>query len=584
MHRILSRIDKEKTLLILVSACLAFSALAIRLALVYSEAAPYPIFPDEHLVILDRLVIPYGTGGLIVNDLLKPHNEHYCYINQLINISMLIFNGQWTLIGNMIINNVIFYVGFLLLSYQFIKRIMIDNHYSYMSYLVLILIVVLPFGFSNALWAIQSDFYLLLMFTILTFSLISKKRTVYFFSSLISSFLCFFSISSGLLTTALSFLFIVSSFNKCRSNLRIVLWFGVLMLQLILYLNKGDSIWKDAPYPQSFYDAFIATCKALAWPYMFQPLYAIFSIFNIAVFCSILYYDKEARVETFWMLLMTWVILQAISIGIIRGKDGREPYPRYQDLLTIYGIVQLYMVRFIHMNTHVKVLKLIYKFQFLVLSLGFLYLFHHVIWHRMSERTVGLNLSPISQVTRLKNEKLASQGILELPPHYNITSWTFHEHLESLKNVHFHENSFFDLPFQAHVFKHRTDRKVLELGNVNFDLPYIKFFIEGDVGVPVKIWATRKDSSNIVWTRDFMLPKGSLPVFLGPLAGTYEVFVSSNKPVYISEYMPYGGYSRTADLVTRFFFDNVLVLSMISLLFSVVIFVFLRITNLRICS
>ena len=170
---------------LIISSCwvpfLAFSAFAamlfgIKLWLIgtYGNATPYWDQWDAEAV---NLYKPFLEGTLCWTDLFAPHNEHRIFTTRLLALALLTINGIWNPLLQMVVNAALHIVA-LVLGITLMTRVIGRNHLPALLVFSLILFGV-PYAWENTLAGFQSQFYFVLLFSIVVFVAHRNPRSTF---------------------------------------------------------------------------------------------------------------------------------------------------------------------------------------------------------------------------------------------------------------------------------------------------------------------------------------------------------------------------------------------------------------------
>ncbi len=148
--------------------CLAFAAfsatlLGAKLWLIgaYGNATPYWDQWDGEAAALYR---PLLDGTLGWANLLAPHNEHRIFTMRLIELALLMLNGIWNPLLEMVVNAVIHTVA-LALGAALLARVVGRNYLPALLLFTLVLFAI-PFAWENTLGGFHACHYLVFLFSV----------------------------------------------------------------------------------------------------------------------------------------------------------------------------------------------------------------------------------------------------------------------------------------------------------------------------------------------------------------------------------------------------------------------------------
>ena len=136
--------------------------ISLKLLLIQYAGFPQPVWDQWDAQGL-YLYVPYLDGNLTLSALFEPHNEHRILTTRILSLALLLANGQWDPILEMVVNSILHIISFLILI-KIISTIS-EKKITQVTIFVGMFIWMLPFGWDNALSGFQSQFYLLLIFS-----------------------------------------------------------------------------------------------------------------------------------------------------------------------------------------------------------------------------------------------------------------------------------------------------------------------------------------------------------------------------------------------------------------------------------
>ncbi|MFL6538960.1 MAG: hypothetical protein ACJ8JD_12360, partial [Chthoniobacterales bacterium] len=121
------------------------------------------------------LLKPFVQGSLRLADLFAPHNEHRLVLTRLWSLLLFVLNGQWDPFLEIVVNAVL--VASIAVVFAFAaSRLFPDRQRAYVLVAVTMW-AALPYAQENTIWGFQSQFYFLLLFSLLAiWTLLNAKR------------------------------------------------------------------------------------------------------------------------------------------------------------------------------------------------------------------------------------------------------------------------------------------------------------------------------------------------------------------------------------------------------------------------
>ena len=138
--------------------------LGAKLWLIHRFGTPLPIWDqwDEARVVY----LPYFEGKLSLADLFTAHCEHRIFFTRIYSLGLLLLNRQWDGQLQMVVNAIIHCAT--LAGLGWLMSRWLEKRYWILLWLPLCLALALPFGWENSLAGFQSQFYFLVVFSLLT--------------------------------------------------------------------------------------------------------------------------------------------------------------------------------------------------------------------------------------------------------------------------------------------------------------------------------------------------------------------------------------------------------------------------------
>ena len=158
--------------------------------------------------------LPWFEGKLSWANLFSAHNEHRIFFTRIYGLGLLLLNGQWDGQLQMVANAFIHcatLAGLGWLMFRWLKK-----RYWIMVWLPLALALVLPFGWENSLAGFQSQFYFLLVFSLLTLWLLGlhPPKSARWWCGAATAVMALFTVASGFLAAAAVFALVMLRIAK----------------------------------------------------------------------------------------------------------------------------------------------------------------------------------------------------------------------------------------------------------------------------------------------------------------------------------------------------------------------------------
>jgi hypothetical protein len=171
-----------------------------RLYFVENFAVPLPYW-DQWDAEGDFLLRPWIEGTLKLSDLWQPHNEHRIFPTRVLSLAIFEITGSWNNFTEARFNILLAAAIPAILTWLMCRHGALFGK-RYLLLIVVIAQFALPFSFENLLIGFQSQFYFLILFTLVSISLaILRPRSIFaIVAILVLSVLSVLTMASGLLT------------------------------------------------------------------------------------------------------------------------------------------------------------------------------------------------------------------------------------------------------------------------------------------------------------------------------------------------------------------------------------------------
>ncbi len=325
-----------------------------KLWLVASFSSPLP-FLDQWKGEGKELVQPWLHGQFQPSDTFKPFNEHRILPSRLLVLGLFQANaGQWDAQVQMIAGVALhaacaFVLGAVLWPWFGSRRAPALGF-------ALLVIFALPFGWQNTLWGFQSQFYFLILLTLLTFWGLGLHAplTARWWLGVVSGVAACTSMGSGgfaglALLAALGTKAILQPGHHRFSRVWITALAAVLLAGLGFALFTPAETESLTSFRKPSFGEFLnGFALRLSWPNVSSPFFALLAY---APFVALLGWHLRHRStvasrrtddpapEDFLFPLGFWVILQAAALAYSRNHVMASVISRYMDLLAPGALV-----------------------------------------------------------------------------------------------------------------------------------------------------------------------------------------------------------------------------------------------------
>ncbi len=314
------------------------TGLGAKFFLIFRFGTPLP-FQDQWDAEARGLYLPYLTGKLTFSMLVRPHVEHRMFFTRVYNLALFLLNGQWDGRLEMAANAVLHCAAIAGLGWLLVR--LSGRNLWPVIWPPLTLALVLPFAWENTLGGLYSQFYFLLLFSLLTIWLFGLGRplSLCWWLGLACAGAALFTAASGLLASATVFGLVVLDLLKER---RIQRWQLAVLATCALIILAGLLLKPACPETIPFKarsagDFLTAFGSNLAWPKINPshrlPWHVAVNLFPL-VWLAGTYLrapGKNLPAEKMILGLGAWSVLQAAAAAYSRGAGGAVPASRYMD-------------------------------------------------------------------------------------------------------------------------------------------------------------------------------------------------------------------------------------------------------------
>jgi hypothetical protein len=291
-----------------------------------------------------RLVLsPFNDCGLSWRSMFAPHNEHRVFFTRLYALDLVLANGQWDPRVQQVCNAAIHTVTAVLVATIF----WLAGNRRRLDLIVFVcaMVFAMPFAWENTIFAFQSPFYFLVLFSILALWLTTRypPATLGWFLGWVWAACGLFTAASGVLITVSILAIVALNFASDRRVWRESL-VNVAAAAPLLALG---ALLASPPLPghaslkaHSASEFAVALSRALGWPWVDHPtlVLVLWLPLGLLLVMWVVRRGASTALERFAMGLGVWVVLHAGALAYGRGAGGAEPATRYMDFLSL-GVV-----------------------------------------------------------------------------------------------------------------------------------------------------------------------------------------------------------------------------------------------------
>ena len=174
--------------------------MGMKLAMMQRCVNPLPYFDQWEAEGL-AIYVPYYENALTFADLFHPQNEHRIFLTHVYDLALLLLNRQWDsqlqMVGNAAIHSAT------IAAFGCLMAFLMGRRYWIFIWVPMALAVTASFTWENALCGFQSQFYFLLLFSLLTIWLLGYEAwTKPWKWGLLAGIMTLLTMASGLLAAA----------------------------------------------------------------------------------------------------------------------------------------------------------------------------------------------------------------------------------------------------------------------------------------------------------------------------------------------------------------------------------------------
>jgi hypothetical protein len=289
------------------------------------------------------VLVPFNHGSLSWRAMFTPHNEHRVFFTRLYALDVVLANGQWDPRLQQVCNAILDSLIAVLVATVF----WLASNRRYLDLIVLVCAITfaLPFAWENWIFAFQSPFYFLVLFSILALWLTTTYRagSIGWFLGWLWAVSGLFTAASGVLIPVAILSIVALKFANDPRDWRDSAW-NVAAAAPILILGAAIA---SPPLPHhaplkahSVAEFGLALSRGLGWPWVDRPelLLLMWLPLTMLVLTALLRRGKTTVLERFAVGLAVWVVLHAGATAYGRGAGGAAPATRYMDFLSL-GVV-----------------------------------------------------------------------------------------------------------------------------------------------------------------------------------------------------------------------------------------------------
>ncbi|BDA79156.1 hypothetical protein LPTSP3_g20860 [Leptospira kobayashii] len=373
----------------------------------------------------DSIYLPILRGNYNPLHLISQHNEHRIFFTRVLSIAIFLLNGYWSTVIVMQIQAMIpaAIAGFF--AQTIVNR-------SYPACLGIAIYFAAPLGTENMLWGFQSQFYFMILFSVISlyyFSL-GESNSKSILLAFVFSVFAFFNIASGALVAFVIFtvscLKIIFGLSENKKKTALISASFLLLFISEIFFTKLPS-GHEGLHASDYHSYLNSLLFYLRWPGVNKMgLGYLIHGFTFILFFILLVFKreklKELRIQ-YLISLQIWIYAQILLLVYARGGGSEVSIAnRYLDILFLGPLFSFFV--FVNLVNRRKIV-LFANLSFLILTAVFA---HRIIRDGFFERA-GLFLQREKMLSVLVTAKrmevkekgsslpflLAKTPVVELP-------------------------------------------------------------------------------------------------------------------------------------------------------------------------
>ena len=291
----------------------------------------------------------YVAGTLTFSDLLAPHNEHRILFTRLWSLLLLILQGYWDPIGQMLANTLVLGAMVALLVSAF--RRVLPSAYWIVFVLVATLIFSLPWTWFNSLSGFSSQWYFVLLFSLAGIVAITEAAAFSprWWIAVVFLLFSYFSMAGGTAAAAAFFVCAVQMAVGARRGVLEVAALAIVAAMTVIMVLSVPALSGHAWYKaHSLLEFLLAFIEIMSWPaatgLTFVATLVVLAITTQApaVLASVdVMRLRQPITDRRWLLLALtgWIMLNAATVAY--GRAAVSVTARYLDLFEIGLLVDV---------------------------------------------------------------------------------------------------------------------------------------------------------------------------------------------------------------------------------------------------
>jgi len=326
-----------------IGGCLLI-VIGVKILLIARLGSPTPFW--DQWAEATAVYLPYLSNTLTFDHLLAFHNEHRLLLTRATALALLVLDGTWDPILQMLVGAVVHAATIAILLVALGCVLELKQLMLFLTFAVLL--VAVPFGWDNTLSGFQIQFCFLLLLGVLSLLLLSRAQAwspCWLLGTLLAV-IGYFSVASGslILPAAIALALVQIALGQRRSfgefsGVALHAAIAVIVIHDLLAYAPRTPV--DASILQVFSSLMITASwpvAARSWPVILQIIPAALLWGPILLFAARMLRERPRNGDRRWfyMALAIWVALQVIALSLAR--PGGTIQSRYADIFVI-GVI-----------------------------------------------------------------------------------------------------------------------------------------------------------------------------------------------------------------------------------------------------
>ena len=287
-----------------------------------------------------QLIKPWLEDNLSAGDLFAPHNEHRPFFTRVWALLIYVVNGQWDARLEMVANALL-HAGAAVVILGFLAPTL--RGWQKPAFVaLLVLLFATPYDWENTVHGFQSQFYFLLLFTLVHLhgSLVRRPLTTGWWVAQAAGLAALFCMGSGAASAVVVLVMLGFKALVLRQWTRGDAYTGIASAAMLAagILLRVPAPWQDHLRPDSVLAYLHSLSALLAWPFPFL-LVAPLMVAPIVIYTL---KARSAAWDSGTVLFVTglavWAWVQTAALAYARGGFQLGYSSRYGDLLAI-GVI-----------------------------------------------------------------------------------------------------------------------------------------------------------------------------------------------------------------------------------------------------